>query len=71
MPRTDPMTRLRGIAHNPQAHHTHSTARAIIEARIGRPLPRCPRVLKRDEPDSYLALKLLAIELVKARRLTA
>ena len=68
---TDAMTRLRAIAHNPQAHHTHSTARAIIEARVGRPLPRCLRTLKRDEPDTYQALKLLAIELVKNRRATA
>ena len=68
---TDAMTRLRAIAANPRAHHTGSTARQIIEARIGRKLPRCLRTLKRDEPDTYQALKLLAIELVRNRRATA
>lgn len=68
---SDPMTRLRAIAADPRRHHIGSTARQIIESRIGRRLPRCMRTLKRQEPDTYEALKLLAVEMVKARRTTA
>ena len=64
---SDPMTRLRGVAHNPQANHTHSTARAIIEARLGRKLPH----LRAMAPDEREAVKRLAIELVRNRRTTA
>ena len=64
---SDPMTRLRAIAHNPRVHHTHSTARAIIEARLGRKLPH----LRAMAPDEREAVKRLAIELIRNRRTTA
>lgn len=42
------------------------TARAIIEARIGRPLGDL-RARKRNEPDTCAALRALAVSLVKTR----
>lgn len=59
---------LRTIAADPaSARIKQPTAREIIEGRIGRKLPRCLRTLKREEPDTYQALKLLAIQLIKNR----
>jgi hypothetical protein len=63
--------RLRAIAADPRGNRAGSTARAMIEAGLGRSIPRCLRTLKREEPDTYQALRLLAIELVRNRRATA
>jgi hypothetical protein len=66
------LAHLRAIAADPTGTpHTGSTARGIIEARLGRKLTRCLRTLKREEPDTYHALRRLAIELVRNRRTTA
>ena len=60
----DPMSRLRAIAADPHGGHSRSTARQIIEARLGRSW--------RDmAPDEREAVRLLAIELVRNRRHTA
>jgi hypothetical protein len=59
---------LRRIAAHPErAPHIGTTARAVLEARLGRKLGDL-RALKRNEPDTYRALRLLALEHVKTRR---
>ena len=57
----DPMSRLRAIAADP---HGAMTAVAQIEARIGRKLGDLA-TLRREQPDLYRAVKLLAEENVK------
>jgi hypothetical protein len=59
---------LRRIAAEPdRPPHIGITARAVLEARLGRKLGDL-RALKRNEPDTYKALRLLALEHVKTRR---
>ena len=60
---------LRGIEANPAHAHAGVSARAVLEARLGRPLG-CLRALKRNEPDTYDALRRLALHHVLSRRAT-
>ena len=57
---------LRALAEDPTG--LRKTARQQIEARTGRKLG-CLRALKRNEPDTYDALKRLAIAKATARRI--
>ena len=58
---------LRSIEADPARATAGVTARAVMEARLGRPLG-CLRALRRDEPDTYDALRRLAKQHVLNRR---
>ena len=65
--RFDAAAWLRSIEADPARATAGVTARAVLEARLGRPLG-CLRALKRNEPDTYDALRRLALQHVLNRR---